>query len=114
MRGGDAAETVGRGQQQAVVGADVQAALAVLEHERPAGAADTGIDHGEVHAGGHVRERVREHERALQDASRPDAVGDVDDLRVWRDALHHAVARADEVVLKTEVGQERDEHQTGP
>jgi hypothetical protein len=37
-------------------------------------------------------------------------VGDVDDLRVWRDALDDAVARADEAVLEPEVAQERDEH----
>ena len=107
----DAAEPLGRRQQQPVVGADVQPALAVAQRERPARAADARVDDREVHAGRHVRERVREHERALEHAAGPDAVRDVDDLRVRRDPLHHAVARADEVVLQAEVGQEGDEHQ---
>ena len=53
---------------------------------------------------------VAQDERALEDVLRRDPVGDVDDLRLGRDPLHHAVAGADEVVLEPEVGQERDEH----
>ena len=63
-----------------------------------------------MHADGHVRQRVGEHERTVLDPARPDAVCEVDDLRLRRDALDHSVARADEVVLEAEVGQERDEH----
>src|SRR5439155_3534678 len=40
---------------------------------------------------------------------RRDPVGDVDDLHLRRDSLHHAVTGADEVVLQAEVRQERDE-----
>src|SRR2546430_13061188 len=36
---------------------------------------------------------------------------DVDDLRLRRDPLQHAMTGADEVVREPEVGQERDEHQ---
>ena len=49
---------------------------------------------------GHVRKRVREHERALEHGLRRDPVRDVDHLRVGRDPLDHAVADADEVVLR--------------
>ena len=73
-------------------------------------AADARIDDREVDADGHVRQRVREHERALQHGLRRDPVRDVDDLRLRRDALDHAVAGADEVVLEPEVGEEGDEH----
>ncbi len=45
-----------------------------------------------------------------QDGLRLDPVCDVDDLGLRRDPLDHPVAGADEVVLQSEVGQERDEH----
>src|SRR5438128_8194034 len=64
-----------------------------------------------MHAHRHVRQRIREGERALQDASRPDPVRDVDDLHIGSEPLHDAVAGADEVVLEAEVGEEGDEHQ---
>ena len=99
-----------RREQQAVVGADEVAAVAIAERERPASAADAWIDDGEVNADRHVGERVREHQRALQDRLRRNPVRDVDDLGLWRDPLDHAVARADEVVLQPEVGEEADEH----
>ena len=73
-------------------------------------APDAGIDHRKMHPDGHVRQRVGEHERALQDGLRGNPVGDVDDLGVRRDALDDTVTRADEVVLEPEVGEERDEH----
>jgi hypothetical protein len=76
-------------------------------------AADAGIDDCQVNAGRHVRERVGEYERALQHLLRRDPVCDVDDLRLWRDPLDHAMAGADEVVLEPEVGQERDHHRPG-
>ena len=60
---------VGGGHEQAVVRADVEPSLGVTERERAATAADSRIDDGEVHADRHVRERVGEHERALQDAA---------------------------------------------
>ena len=63
-----------------------------------------------VHANRHVRDRVREHERALHDRARGDPVRDVDDLHVGRDPLDHAVTGSDEVVPQPEVAQERDEH----
>ena len=57
---------------------------------------------------GHVRQRVSQHERALQDRLRRDAVGDVDDLDLGRDPLHHAVAGAHEIVGDAEVREEGD------
>ena len=63
-------------------------------------------------ADGQVRHRAGEHDRALRDRLRRDAVRDVEDRRVARDPLHHAVADADEVVLEPEVGQERDRSRT--
>src|SRR5439155_24662048 len=56
------------------------------------------------------RQRIREHERALEHALRLDPVRDVDALDLGRDPLHHSVAGADEVVREPEVGEERDEH----
>ena len=53
-------------------------------------------------------DRVRQHERALQHCLRRDAVRHVDHASVGGDPCHHAVARADEVVLQPEVGEERD------
>src|SRR4029079_18622145 len=77
---------------------------------RPARSADAGIDDGEMDAERHVGERVREHQRALEDAARPDAVRDVDDAGVGCDARDHPVAGADEVVLQPEVAEEGDDH----
>ena len=57
----DAAEAVGGGQQQPVVGPDVEPPLGVAQRERAARAADAGVDDREVDARGHVRQRVREH-----------------------------------------------------
>ena len=111
MRIDDSAETLGCGQQEPVVGADVQPPLCVAQRKRAPAAADAGIDDREMDADRHVRKRVREHERRLQDVTRADPVRDVDDLRVRRDPLQHAVAGADEVVGQAEVGEERDEHQ---
>ena len=102
----DAAVSLGRRQEQAVVGPDVEPPGRVAQRERASLSADAGVDDRKVHAHGHVRERVREHQRALQDASGPDAVGDVDHADVRRDARDDAVAGADEVVLEAEVGEE--------
>src|SRR6185503_2770217 len=109
----DPANRVRRRQEQPVVGADEEAAVTGSQRKRPPMAADARVDDREVDADGHVRKRVAQHERALQDLLRRDAVRDVDDLRVRRDRLDHPVAGADEVVLKPEVGKERDHHGPG-
>ena len=49
----------------------------------------------------------------LQHRLRRDPVRDVDHARVGRDPRDHAVARADEVVLEPEVGEERDHASLG-
>ena len=107
--GSDAVLARGR-QEQAVVGPHEDTSLLVTKDERAPRAADTGIDDREVHSDWHELDRVGEDERTLEHRRRRNAVGDVDDLRLGRDPLHHAVTRADEVVLEPEVGQERDEH----
>src|SRR5215211_2046079 len=66
-----------------------------------------------MNADRHVRKRVSQDERALQHALRRDPVRDVDDLRLRSDALDHTVAGPHEIVLETEVGQERDDHDGG-
>ena len=48
----------------------------------------------EVDTCGQVRDRAREHERALGDRQRADPVRDVEHLHVGRDALDHAAADA--------------------
>ena len=106
--------SLGGRDQEAVVRPDVAAPIPVAECQRPPGTADTRVDDRKVAPDRHVRDRVREHERALQDLLRRDPMGDVDDLRLGRDPLDHAVARADEVVLKAEVAQEGDEHAAEP
>ena len=80
------------------------------QRQGEAPAADPRVNHGQVHALREVRERVREHDRALQHAVPLDPVGDVEDLDLGRDHLHHAVAGADEIVLEAEVAQEGDQH----
>ena len=110
---GHSAEALGGGQEQPVVGADVQPALPVAQGESTPAAAHARIDDREVDSGGHVGQRVREHERALEHVSRPDAVRDVDHAGVGRDGGDDAVAGADEVVLQPEVGQEGDDHEQG-
>ena len=57
-------------------------------------------------------QRVRQHERALEDRLWRDAVGDVDHPRVGRDPGDDAVAGADEVVLQPEVAEEADDHRS--
>ena len=101
-------------QEQPVVGTDVVPAFPVEERQRTSRTADSRIDDREVHSDGHVADRVPEDERSLQDGLRGDPVGDVDDLRLRRDALDHAVARPHEVVLEPEVAQERDDHARDP
>ena len=114
VRGLDPAQALGRRQEQAVVGADEEAAVAAPQRERAPAGTHSRIDDGQVDAGRHVRERVRQRQRALEHRLRRDPVRDVDDLGVRRDPLHHAVADADEVVGQPEVGQEGDDHGGDP
>ena len=109
VSGLDAAETVGGGKQQAVVGADVQAAVAAAQRERAAESTDTGVDDGHMHADREVRESVREGQSALQNRLPPDAVRQVDHPRGRCNPCDHAVADPDEVVSQAEVGEEGDE-----
>jgi hypothetical protein len=110
VRLGHTAEALCGRQEEPVVGADVQPALPVAESEGAATPAHAGIDDGEVNAGRHVGERVRQHERPLEHVPRTDSVRDVDHVRVRRDRCDHSVTGADEIVLEPEVGQEGDDH----
>ena len=105
----DAAELLGRDEQEAVVGPDVESPVSPCKRHGPSRGPDPGVDDREVDSDRHVRKRVGEDERALEDALRGDAMGDVDDLDIRRDSFDDAVAGAREVVLEPEVGQERDE-----
>ena len=83
---GHAAEPLGRGQQQAVVGADEDAVLlAGPQRDRAAPAADLGVDDRDVDARGRVRQRAAQDERPGADVVARDAVGEVDDAYVRRD-----------------------------
>ena len=101
-------ELVGREHQEAVVGTDERPAVARADRDRVTGAADVWIHDREVHADRHVRNRVAQYERALEHRLRRDSVRDVDHARLGGDAGDHAVARADELVLEPEVGEEGD------
>jgi hypothetical protein len=106
----DAAEPLGRGNEEAVVGTDEQATVAAANHEGPSRRPDPRIDHGEVDSLGHVGKGVRQNEGSLQDTLRLDPVRDVDHVRVRRDSLDDTPARTREVILDAEVGQKSDEH----
>jgi hypothetical protein len=105
----DAAEAVRCHEEKAVVRPDVGPTVGAAESDGLAVGPDARVDDRDVDPDGHVGQRVREHERALKDVLRRNAVRDVDHVRVRRNALDHAAARAHEVVLETEVGQEGDE-----
>ena len=107
---GDTPLLLGGGNEQAVVGPDIDPPGGVAHRECSPVTAHSRVDDGEVHALRHIGDRVREDERALKHRKRLDPVGDVDDGRLRRDPGDHAVARSDEIVPESEVGQERDEH----
>ena len=94
--------------EQAVVGADEEAALDLDRDAAPVGA-DAGIDDREHDAVGQVLHRPHQRERTGPDVERRDVVGDVDDPQVGRHVEHHRVAHADELVDPAVVGEERDE-----
>ena len=99
VRLGHSAEAVGGRQEKPVVGAHVEPSLPVAEGECAPAAPHAGIDDGEVHPRGHVRQRVRQRDRALEHVSRANSVRDVDHARIGRDRRDHAVTGADEVIL---------------
>ena len=97
------------GAEQAVVRPDQQAALlGGPQRQRPPLGADVGVDDGQVHSGGHVRQRPREHRGAGAHVLARDAVREVDDAGVRADAGDHAVHDADELVGQPVVRQEGD------
>jgi hypothetical protein len=89
--------------QQAVVRADEYPPVAHSDRHGATAAADAGVDDRDVDPHRHVGNRACQHERALRDSLRRDAVRDVDDLDVFRDPFDHPAANAGEIVLETEV-----------
>ena len=106
----DPAEPLGSRHEQAVVGADEEPSVLRPQRERAPVASDAWIDHRQVDALRHERQRVAEDDRTLEHVLGWDPVRNVDDLDFGRDPLDHAVTGAYEVVLETEVAQERHEH----
>ena len=105
----DAAEALGRGHEEAVVGAHEQPVLLLgAQRDRPALRAHLGIDHRQVHARGRVRQGALEHPRSRLHVLPRDAVAEVDHPRVRRRRGDDAVDDADELVGQPVVGEERD------
>ena len=106
----DAAEPIGRDEEQAVVRADVEASVR-RRAEPAAGARRRRRDRRRP--GGRRPACTAACRRATSAPCRTllrrDPVGDVDHVGVGRDALDDPVADAREVVLEAEVGQERDD-----
>ena len=98
-----------RQREQPVVRADQHRGVG-LDAERPARAAHTGIDHGEVHrARRKIGDGVPEHERAGENVLGRNAVGDVDGRHARSARRDHALHDADERIDQPEVGGERDQ-----
>ena len=76
------------------------------------GRADAGIDDGDMDPDRHERQRGAQHEGAVADRELPDAVGNVDDLRVAADAQDHPLAGRGRAV-ESEVGEEADDRRAG-
>jgi len=77
-----------------------------LDRQRPTRRADTGIDHRQDDAVGHVRDRPRQRQRAAAHVERTDAVGQVDDDGVRRHVPQHGLDDADELVVEPVVREE--------
>ena len=104
---GDAAQRLGAGDEQAVVGADEDVTPGDLEGHREAFRPDPRVDHGDVGADRHVRQG--EHQRAgtVADRVARHLMVDVDHVRIRADAEHDAPA--DGRRGRPEIGQERDD-----
>ena len=112
---GDPAEAVGRGQQQAVVGADEDAVVERgAQRDGAPPRADLRVDDREVHAGRRVGQRPREHQRAGEHGLARDAVGEVDHARGRALVRDHGVHDADELVRQPVVGEEGDGSRHAP
>ena len=101
----DAAERVGGGWQQPVVGPDQHVATPGLDGDRPSRGADAGVDDPDVDAHRNVGEREASRKAPSAMANFRTRVRDVDDLRIATDADHHAAARR-RCAVEPEVGQE--------
>ena len=101
-----AADHRDRRREQPVVRTEEDAGLR-LDRDRPPVGADSGVDDREHDPFGQVLHRAHERECAGPDVVRRDVVGDVDDRELGREAEHHCLADADELVGVPVVGQER-------
>jgi hypothetical protein len=94
--------------EEPVVRAD-EVVAARGDRDRTPGAADAGIDDGQVH--GAAREpppRGLEQERAAADVLRGHRVGEVDEPRPRVDAEQHALDDPDVPVVEAEIGEQGD------
>ena len=107
--GRDSAEPIGRNEEQAVVRTDVEASVLAAKGHGPAHAADPGIDHGQVNAGRHVRERIGERQCPAHHLLRGNPVRDVDQDGLGSYASDDPVTDAREGILDAEVAQEGDD-----
>jgi hypothetical protein len=104
-RGLGTAERADGPRQQAVVGSDQNAASSRNRHRSPH-SADAGVDDGNVNRRREVPDGLGEHCGATANVTGLNQMGDINDPRLWRDPGSNAVARRDETVLQTVVGQE--------
>ncbi len=74
----------------------------------PACRADARVDDRQHDPGGHVRDRSGERQRTAADVEGRDPVREVDDLDVRGEIAHDGLHHADELVVRAEVGEERD------
>ena len=103
-----AAEQRHGGGQEAVVGADERGGGGGDGEEAAVGA-DAGVDDGEHHtAVGEVLHGAHEGEPAGPHVVGRQVVGDVDDAQTGREAQHHGLADADELVDEAVIGEEGD------
>ena len=94
---------------QAVVGENEELSALRFHNQWLARAADRGInDYHEDGAGGEVGSGSEEEAGAVADGKSVDLVGEIDDSKVGRDAVHDTFAEGDRVVDDAEIGHEDD------
>ena len=98
-----------RRREQAVVGPHEHTVAAChLDGDGPARRTDARVHHGDDDTRRHVLDRAGERERTPAHVERRHTVGDVGDAHVRRDVDDHALQHADELVVESVVGEQRD------
>ena len=109
----DAAQALGRGHEQPVVGPDEHVAARDPQGDRPACRAHARVDHRHVEPERRVRERAPQREGAVADRVLADLVRQVDDLGVGADVEDDGAADRRGHVAQPEVGEQRDDGTAG-